>query len=311
MALLTPAGGGPAAPPRPRVLLAAREEQLDSVLARRRVAAHLTGLATTTRRSPGTPPDVALVCDDAAVTGRLLDLGVPVVHLRSGHTPDDEPHDAGAYGIGRALHRVHRPGWLPGPSPAGPGARPTGLLGPARTARDRTRTGALLLLSLWGVPPDEAQRFAAGPLRALVRTAVERTGRCDVVCDTGLAGARSAATGPHPPRQVRWHRAADTDADALHAGCAVLLASPTLAALGLAQARRAPLAFLPPLGAAQADLADRVARLLPVPVAGGPDDAVWDPPDGGPWRSLDPDADDLRGAQRVARGVRQLCLAPP
>ncbi|MFD0385327.1 hypothetical protein ACFQ2B_32840 [Streptomyces stramineus] len=34
------------------------------------------------------------------------------------------------------------------------------------------------------------------------------------------------------------------------------------------------------------------------------------PPGPPPWSTLDPAADDLRGAQRVARTLRQLSLAP-
>ncbi|MGK5640255.1 CGA synthase-related protein [Streptomyces sp. URMC 126] len=322
MAVLTPTGGA-VSPPRMRVRLVCRERQLDSVLACRRIAAHLGGLTTVTgppdaSGAPGPPADAALVCDDSAATERLLARGVPVLHLYAGHLPAVPPRPAG-----RALYRLHRPGWLPGPAgtedgttdgvPLGaPGVRPTGLLAPARTARNRDRAGTLVLLSLWGVPADEAEAFVRGPLAALARAAAERTGRCEVVSDTALATVRTALAAAAGGGAVRVHRAAAVDADALHAGRAVLLASPTPGALALAQARRAPLALLPPLGAAQRDLAGRVARAVPLPVAHDPGDpALWAPPDHGPWDVLDPAADDLRGAQRVARSVRQLSLAPP
>ncbi|MFF0624993.1 CGA synthase-related protein [Streptomyces sp. NPDC004296] len=315
-----PAGGGPA---RHRVLLVSRDAELDAVLARRRIAAHLgelrpvtvpTADPPTTAPDHGEPVQVALVCDDPAAAGQLLGRGIPVVHLRSGHRPepsaDAAPADAPPPG---ALCRVHRPGWLPGPRPPAGGARSTGALAPARPARDRTRSGTLLLLSLWGVPADRADAYAAEVLRPLVRAAVRRTGGCEVVADTRTAAVRDALGGLPG---VRVGRAADAgvDPDALHARADVFLASPTLGALTLAQARRAPLVFLPPLGAAQEDLAERVARAVPVPVADDPDDpAPWVPPGGpaaGPWHGLDPAADDLRGAQRVARTLRQLCLAP-
>ncbi|MCK7623763.1 CGA synthase-related protein [Streptomyces sp. RS10V-4] len=308
-------------PLRHRVLLVSRDAELDSVLARRRIAAHLGELRPVAARfaPDGRPvPDgggtaqTALVCDDDATAGHLLDRGVPVVHLRSGHRAGGVGGAAESPPRG-ALCRVHRPGWLPGPWPPSGGARTTGVLAPARPARDRMRTGTLLLLSLWDVPGERVEGYAAEVLRPLVRAAVRRTGSCTVVCDTRTAAVRDALGGL--PR-VRTGRAADpaVDADALHARAACFLASPTLGALALAQARRAPLTFLPPLGAAQRDLAERVARAVPVPVAADPDDpAPWAPPGdpaGGPWHRLDPAADDLRGAQRVARTLRQLCLAP-
>ncbi|MEV6670037.1 CGA synthase-related protein [Streptomyces sp. NPDC051162] len=308
MAVLSPephGGRAGALPPR-RVLLVSRDAELDSLLARHRIAAHLGELTTVRVVSGGALPDAALVCDDEAATERLLELGVPVVHLTSGHSgavPSPAPD-------GRALHRLHRPGWLPGPWP-GSGGRPTGILAPARLTGNRTRAGTLLLLSSWGVPGDEFEGFTAGPLRALVRAAVRRTGRCEVVCDTRLAPVRTAVEGLAGPEGVRLSRAADVDVDALHATAAVFLASPTLGALALAQARRAPVVFLPPLGPVQRDLAERVARAVPVPVTtDGEDASSWGSRGEGPWAALDPDLDDLRGAQRVARSLRQLSLAP-
>lgn len=294
MALLNPAGR--------RIALVSRDEELDSLLARRRIAAHLGGLVPV--RGPSGVPDVALVCDDEAATEELLGRDVPVVHLYSAHRDTPPPCPAG-----RALHRLHRPGWLPGPWPGPNGVRTTGILAPARLSRNRQRSGTLVLLSLWGVPEREAEAFAAGPLRALVRAAVHRTGRCEVVCDTRLPPVRAALDGIEGVRTVR---AADADADALHAGAEVLLSSPVLGALALAQARRAPLGLLPPLGPVQRDLCERITRAVAVPVVTDPGDpSVWAPPAGdGPWRALDPALDDLRGAQRVARSLRQLSLAP-
>ncbi|GHC40484.1 CGA synthase-related protein [Streptomyces cinnamoneus] len=298
-----PPGSGPA---RQRVLLVSRDDELDSLLARRRVAAHLGELAVTTEASAGAPPDAALVCDDEAATERLLALGVPVVHLFSGERDPGRPGAAG-----RAVRWLHRPGWLPAPGPPGPGVRAAGTLAPARTARDRSRTGALLLLSLWGVPGGEARAFTDGPLQALVRAATDRAGHCDVVCDTGLAAVRSALRGLGAPGEARLSRAADVDVDALHAAGEVFLASPTLAAVGLARARHAPVCFLPPLGEAQRALAGRVSRVVPVPVADGRGPLPEPPPPEALWRAAEPAADDLRGAQRIARSVRQLSLAPP
>ncbi|MFI1968513.1 CGA synthase-related protein [Streptomyces cinnamoneus] len=317
MAVLNPGGApspsgrdarpAPVAVPHHRVLLVSRDDELDSLLACRRIAAHLGGLTTTRRVAGDAPPDAALVCDDRTATHRLLRRGVPVIHLHSGHrgtAAGRAPHGA--------LPRAHRPEWLPGPWPSEDGARPTGSLAPARTARDRTRSGALLLLSLWGVPDGEAEAFVHGPLRTLVRGATADGRRCEVVCDTRLGHVRSALADTGGPG-MRLSRAAEVDVDALHAAAAVFVASPTLGALVLAQARRAPLVLLPPLGAVQRDLAGRVARAAAVPVADDPGDpSLWVPPETGtPWAALDPAPDDLRGAQRVARGLRQLSLAPP
>ncbi|MED7953067.1 CGA synthase-related protein [Kitasatospora sp. NPDC058406] len=299
------------APCGPGVLLRAREGQLDSTLALRRVAAHLGDLHRVDGPDPDPPPVVALVCDDLAATERLLALGVPVVHLASGH-PGPSAADAPPE---RALGRTHRPGWLPRSGPAAGAARPTGVLAPHRTGRSRTRSGTLLLLSLWGVPDADAEAFATGPLPQLADAALRRTGSCTVVADTGLDLLRSALEGRAERPGLRVDRASEVDPDALHAGAAVFLASPVLGVLALAQARRAPLTLLPPLGPAQRDLAARVAAVLPLPTAEDPDDpGLWEPSEAtaaGPWHLLDPALDDLRGAQRVARTVRQLALAPP
>ncbi|WP_344027744.1 CGA synthase-related protein [Streptomyces luteireticuli] len=264
-----------------RTLLLSRDDELDSVLALRRIAAHLGGLDLV----GDAPADAALVCDDADAARRLLAAGVPVVHLRSGHPAKDEPPPPEG-----VLSWAHRPGWLPGPTTG----RPTGALAPARPAQRRSRSGTLLLLSLWGVPDGEAGAFVSGPLPGLVREAVRRTGSCTVVSDARLDGALHVT---------------EADVDALHASCAVLLASPTLGALTLAHARRSPAALLPPLGDTQRDLAGRVLSAASLPWALDPGGA-WGPPDDNPWAALDPSLDDLRGAQRVARSLRQLTLAP-
>ncbi|WP_240351139.1 CGA synthase-related protein [Streptomyces olivoreticuli] len=298
----------PPAAPRRRVLLVSRDDELDSLLVRRRIAAHLGDLSMAGMCPDAGPPDVALVCDDTATAVRLLEKGVVVVQLRSGHpgAEDPRPPEHSAFRAHREF-RVHRPGWLPGPWPQDDG-RPTGTVAPARSARNRVRSGTLLLMSLWGVPDEQTAAFTGGPLQALVREAVRRTGHCTVVCDTRLATVRRALDGRHDG-VVRAVRAAEADVDALHASSEVFLASPTLTALTLAHARRSPLTLLPPLGDAQHDLAGRVARVVPLPSADGP--GAWAAhTDDGPWTALDPALDDLRGAQRVARTLRQLSLAP-
>lgn len=303
-----PGSAAPSAESARRILLVSRDEHLDSLLARRRIAAHLGDLRPVREAPDEPPPDVVLLCDDEDATGRLRASGVPVLHLTSGHRPPGDP-PARVDGV---LQRVHRPGWLPDPAPGAGEARATGLLVPARSARGRQRGGTLLLLSAWGVPAAEADTFAAETVPALVRAALRRTGRCDVVCDTRLKPIRAALAGLGNDRRVRVSRAVDVDVDALHAEAEVFLAAPTLGAVALARARRAPLVFLPALGESQRDLTARTRQLLPIPLVDDPEhDVVWESSDGTvPWDVLDPEADDLRGAQRVARTLRQLALAP-
>ncbi|MEV7598192.1 CGA synthase-related protein [Kitasatospora sp. NPDC089797] len=339
------------------VLLACREEQLDSLLALRRIAAHLADLTRLgptdtewpgSRRPGGRRPGAALVCDDEATTAQLVRLGVPVLHLSSYPfapslpvTPVSSVPSISSFTqpgpTGGVLPRAHWAGWLDHP----PGLRATGLLAPTRLTRNRDRRGALLLLSLWGVPAQEAESFTTDRLPALIREAARRTGGCTVICDTSLDLVRAAAVGVPDTAVVR---AADTNVDARHAESELLLASPTMAALALARARLAPLAFLPPLGPAQHALAERLTRIVPVPTLGltGPPDpahpadpdaaataaaeppptatgappraadrAVWVPPSPEvQWAGLGPELDDLRGAQTVARTVRRLLLTP-
>ncbi|WP_431982931.1 CGA synthase-related protein [Streptomyces qinglanensis] len=334
-----------------RLLLVSRAAESDSLLACRRVAAHLTGLRIVSRpgagehdgAAAGPVADIALVCDDGPAAEMLLDRGVPVVWLRSGHDP------APASGPDcRAVRRVHRPGWLPpsGSTPDGAdGALPVGTLAPVRLTRSRRRGGTLLLLSFWGVPDDEAAAFAREVLPGLTASAVRHTGGCTVVHDRAgpparaaleavrRPGRRASAGAPHLPAApdagggVTVHRAAEVDVDAWHAAAEVFWTSPTLCGLALARARGSPVGLLPPLGAAQRDLAarlsaraagprstaaDAAAPGVPgVPGAGFPGEL---PPEGTGSGSApfpqEPDPEDLRGAQRVARALRQLAFAP-
>ncbi|MEU5538367.1 CGA synthase-related protein, partial [Streptomyces sp. NPDC020362] len=178
---------GPA-PARRRLLLVAAPRRLDSVTARRRVAAHLRemDLVEETGGTEGRErirkdtgrPDAALVCDLPAVARELTERAVPVVYLHSGYRSQGLP------AVTAAAVRAHTPAWLPGPRPAGPdGARPAGLLAPSRLTRDRTRMGCLLLVSGHRVPGHDLAPFAEGLLRTVAEEAVRRTGRCDVVCD--------------------------------------------------------------------------------------------------------------------------------
>ncbi|WP_411146034.1 CGA synthase-related protein [Streptomyces sp. x-80] len=300
----------PNGPVRQRVLLVDDARQLDSLTARRRVAAHLAELELVHGEEGAAPegpcPDAALVCDVPRAARELAERDVPVVYLHSGHTTAELPVTTAA------IRQVHVPAWLPGPKPVSrEGAQPTGVLAPGRLGRDRKRSGSLLLFSAYGVSGGAAEVYAELTLRPLAEEAVRRTGRCDVVYDTGAEGVREALA---PVEGVRVHLAREVDADALHASAEVFLASPTLTAVSLAQARRAPLTFLPALGPGQEDLARRTGQVVPVGTVGDPTEpGLWPPYGQGtrsPWSAVDPAVDDLRGAQRVARRVRQLALAP-
>ncbi|MEU9991034.1 CGA synthase-related protein [Streptomyces sp. NPDC048045] len=304
---------GPA-PVRRRLLLVAAPRRLDSVTARRRIAAHLREMdlvedtgGTDGRewiRKDADRPDAALVCDLPAVARELTERSVPVVYLHSGYRTRGLP------AVTAAAVRAHAPAWLPGPRATGPdGARPAGLLAPSRLARDRTRTGCLLLVSGHRAPGHDLAAFAEGLLRTVAEEAVRRTGRCDVVCD-GEAAITAAALAHTTGVQV--HDARTADVDALHAAARVFIASPTLTSLTLAQSRRAPLTLLPPLDHDQDDLARRAVQAVRLTTVTDPaDPALWAPSDTdahSAWSGLGPD--DLRGAQRIARTLRQLALAP-
>jgi CGA synthase-related protein len=127
--------------------------------------------------------------------------------------------------------------------------------------------------------------------------------RCTVVTDSQY----SLVDAQLPEANVV--EAAAVDVDALHAEVGLFVAAPTLAACSLAQVRRSSLVFLPPLVRGQRDLLDRVRAAIPIPVLGerGSDDLAVSQPD---WSKIDFTPDDLRGAQRIARKVRQLVLAP-
>jgi CGA synthase-related protein len=159
---------------------------------------------------------------------------------------------------------------------------------------------ALILLAVSAVPRDDVLQFTGRVVRPLLEEiSLPRI----VVCDDH----RSALEEELPGAEVR--QVSDTDVDALHANAALFVAAPTLTAVGLAQARRSALAFLPPLCPTQQDLLEALQVVISVPVVGEQGFAAAEPtvPN---WPDLDPALDDLRGAQRVARRVRQVALAP-
>ena len=258
---------------------------LDSVQVLRRIAAHLPELDVV-EHVEGRRPAVALVCGDRAAAERFAAEGVPVVFVHTAVGLDD----AAAV----AVECEHRPGWLPGGRTA---ARAVGSVAPVRLRRAPKPAGVLVLLAVTGADAEEV----AAQAEQVVAPLLHRWPRPDrtVVADGHWDLLRTALPG------VEVRPVDDSDVDQVHAGSELLVASPSLAACALAHVRRAPLVLLPPLDRAQAALLDLVRTALPVPVAG----------DRGtgfdiPWSRVNTGTDDLRGAQRVARFVRQLALAP-
>jgi CGA synthase-related protein len=278
------------------VLVAAREHELDSVLARRRISAHLTelDLIPWTSWDERVAPSAALVCDDVDAAAAASAMGVPVVFVNSGH----EVGGPGSADFG--VHCRHWPGWLPDPAQRTGTPQATGVLAPARLRQGRSPSLAVILLAVSAVPRDDVVEFTSRVVRPLL--AEISLPRIVVVDDHPSAIAKGL-----PGADVR--QVSDTDVDALHADAALFVAAPTLTAVGLAQTRRSALAFLPPLDRTQEDLLELLRVVISVPVLGEQGFAAAEPtvPN---WSDLDPTVDDLRGAQRVARQVRQLTLAP-
>jgi CGA synthase-related protein len=286
------------------VLVAASDDDLDSVLVLRRIAAHLNELDLVVAEQwrngviPDPAPHVALVCDDAFAATEANRMGVPVVFVHSRYCVDDRPP------VEAAIVCLHSPGWIPGSSRVPRTIQPVGTVAPVRLRQARTPSAALVLLALAGAAAAQVATFCSDLLRPmLAKISQPYPQRCMVVtdCQHSLVGAQL------PEANVA--RAAAVDVDALHAEVGLFVAAPTLAACSLAQARRSSLVFLPPLVRGQRGLLYRVRAAIPIPVLGeqGLDDLAASQPD---WSKIDPSPDDLRGAQRIARKVRQLVLAP-
>ncbi|GAA0905277.1 CGA synthase-related protein [Streptomyces thermoalcalitolerans] len=280
-----------------RVLLVDDPGRLDALTARRRVAVHLTEADVAYRPHPmdprarpwqGAPPQVALVCDAPKAAEELTAQGVPVVYLHCGHRTGPVP------AVAAVVQQIQGPARLPVPTDTTGGPGRCGVLAPARTARARSRAGCLVLVSAADARAEHLAAYTDDVLRPLVTRAAAGPGGCDLVCDTGLPTVRNALPSMSG---LRLHVAADVDVDALHARAETCHASPTWSAVALARARKAPLELLPPLGPAQRDLAERLQA----------------PPDTGAAARITGDItdDDLRGAQRIARKLRQLAMVPP
>ncbi|TFV29913.1 CGA synthase-related protein [Streptomyces sp. T1317-0309] len=281
----------------PRVLLVDDPERLDALTARRRVAVHLTEADVAYRPHPidsqarpwqGAPPQVALVCDAPEAAEELTAQGVPVVYVHCGHRATPAP------AITAVVQQIQAPARLPVPTSGTPGGPSRcGVFAPARMARARSRAGCLVLVSGADVPGRLAA-YTNDVLHPLSTQAAAHPGGCDLVCDTGLPTVRKALSDVSG---LRLHRAANVDVDSFHASAETCHASPTWSAVALSLARKAPIALLPPLDPAQHDLAQRLQAPPGTVAAASVTSDVTD--------------EDLRGAQRIARKLRQLAMVPP
>ncbi|MFE9410327.1 CGA synthase-related protein [Streptomyces sp. NPDC006704] len=305
------------APPRLRVVAASRDD-LESRATLRYIAAHLTEVELVGEQPGGPAPDAAVVCDDTALAERLSASGVPVVFVDAGGA-------AAADGWPSALVRCqHRPGWLP--SLRVRGVHGVGTIAPPRSARARAARGAVIQLSTPAGLSERTPDFARS--HAVLRAAVDAVRGAGLpalalVLDApravrdALVDAGGIDAGPGAP-EVAVHSGTDAATEHLLAQASVLLSSPLLSAVNQAHATRVPLLLLPALDTTQARRLDMITEAVGAGVLDPdrPQEAVEAAVQGGDalWErvtaALNEAGDDRRGAQRVARQVRQLLLAP-
>ncbi|MGJ5754269.1 CGA synthase-related protein [Streptomyces puniciscabiei] len=301
------------APPRLRVLATARPA-LESQAALRHVSAHLTEVELTGQPDAGPAPGAAVVCDDDVLAARLSASGVPVVFVASGGPPPGDTWPPSA------VRCLHQPGWLGGQRAKG--VHNVGTIAPPRAARARAARGAVVQLSTPDLHPDDhaAVARAGATLRAAVEAA-QYDGKplLGVVLDapvparSALLSAAGEDAGALPVAGVE-----EAATERLLAEASLLVTSPLLTAVNQAHAARVPLLLLPALDAHQASRLAGITDAAGVEVldAAAPDasadravrgaDPLWSRVS----RALEHAGDDRRGAQRVARQVRQLLLAP-
>jgi CGA synthase-related protein len=304
-----------------RVLTAALPEDPESHTVLRWICAHLTevelvpGQGTSIgAESPDGPFDVAIICDDTALAEHTERTGTAVVFVSSTGAPPVSGWPSAR------LRSLHRPGWLPDLRPTG--VHQDGTVAPPRAVRARHGRGALIRLAVPGASDAEAcVRLLRTAQAALVEAA-----RCPVSA-VHLYGPGSA----HVAERVRTlvpgaavFEDGDPAAERALGEVSLLVSSPGLTGVTLAQTARIPLALLPPSGAAQQEAASVLDSAgVPLAVPSGDGDgwtyeaetlrrALGAPDELAAWADAAQQAagDDRRGAQRIARRVRQLLLAP-
>ncbi|MCX4680632.1 CGA synthase-related protein [Streptomyces sp. NBC_01433] len=333
-------------PPQHRLLVAASHDDADAQTLLSWICAHLDGfeMVPVGEQPPGPPARAALVCGDKDLAERLEKDGIPSVFVAtSGTVP------TGGWPASR-ICLLHRPRWLPAPAPeagsgpdmssdGSPATRPAArsalhdaradvvvTMAPPRAVRSRG-DGAVLQLALPAGLDDENRNMdtaAAGMLRHALATlegaAVPVRG---LVLAGRPPGANLLATMVKLLPGVEPLTGVGAAADRLLTQASLLVSSPLLAAVAQAHTARIPLATLPPLGVAQQAVlralgdVDVVVPALD-PTAGAPHDArrirdLIATPNLLAARLddvLELAGDDRRGAQQVARQVRQLLLVP-
>ncbi|MGW0472605.1 CGA synthase-related protein [Streptomyces coeruleorubidus] len=304
------------------VLAAALPDDPESQTVLGWICAHLTEVELLPGQEPGSagaqspeaPARVAVICDDTALAEHTERAGTAVVFVSStGVAPTNSWPAA-------RIRSMHRPGWLPGERHQG--VHQAGTVAPPRTVRARNGRGALIRLAA----PEAADLADSTRLLRTARDALAEAADCPVFAvhlyGPGSASATETVTALLPGATVYQDR--DPAAERALSEASLLVSSPALTSVTLAQTARIPLALLPPLGAHQ----QRAAAVLdsagaPLAVLSGDharrtDEAealrrALDAPDElAHWADAAQQAagDDRRGAQRIARKVRQLLLAP-
>ncbi|GAA2608887.1 CGA synthase-related protein [Streptomyces violaceus] len=304
--LNTPGSNGAASPWK---VLVVAGRSLDGQTAARRAAVHITemevasvnaeGLEQLRAATEGHQVGAALVCDEAWATNQLRAAGIPVLHA---YTEAVVPH---VPLVDADLRMAHRPQWYEEEAGLPRGVIPVASFAPARRGWTGKGRGALVALGTGTADTDTVLASARDTLLPLLPSVAEAADGPVTVLTDGPVDALGELLGAVEGTTVL--AATDAGLDELHSACRVFLATPTLAALTTARARNAPLTLLPALDDAQQNLLERVIKAAPVPVLDAPD--TWAPAAGIEWAVADSD-DDLSGAQRVARKLRQLVLAP-
>ncbi|SNY53582.1 hypothetical protein [Paractinoplanes atraurantiacus] len=277
-------------------------DDLDSRTAVHRVSAHLSEMDVVL--APGADPDqavtlarshsvrAALVAGAADATAALQAAGYAVLHLHAGAAEPAGPPPAAA------LVLAHRPRWSDRDEPLPRGVQRVLSFTPVRRGWNGRGSYRLMALAVGAATPEAVETYTREVLLPLVEGSHEPV---RILTDGPPAAVLAGLRGV-PADVLTTSEAALDD---LHAGCVEFAATPSLAALTLARARgKAPMALLPPLDAAQERLRQQVTKTVRIADAA---DAGRDPVD---WSVLDAFDDDLSGAQRVARKLRQLAIAP-
>ncbi|WP_328428153.1 CGA synthase-related protein [Streptomyces sp. NBC_00443] len=304
-----------------RVLTAALPGDPESHTVLRWICAHLTEVELVPGQrtgsgadSPDEPADVAIICDDTVLAERTERSGTAVVFVSSTGT-----RPVSGWPPTR-LRSLHRPGWLP--DSGSQGVHQAGTVAPPRAVRARHGQGALIRLAV----PGAGQAEACARLLRRAQDALTEGAHCPVSA-VQLYGPGSANVAEKLRTLVPGPTVfedGDPAAERALADVSLLVSSPGLTGVTLAQTARVPLALLPPFDAVQQEAASVLASVgAPLVVPSGDRDD-WTYEAGTLRRALDApeelsvwtDAaqraagDDRRGAQRIARRVRQLLLAP-